>query len=135
CASSLLLLAAVSCASHRSFQVIPAAPDYLLRDPAKQETAFPETLRAYNGYTAGGGWMDLHPGMELRIENAYYEPGASRRGLKGYLGTEVARYKVPGGGGLQLVSVQPMKNRPAGDPPVEALIPLGQQRRRYLRFY
>jgi hypothetical protein len=73
--------------------------------------------------------------MELRIENAYYRPGMSRRGLDGYLGTEVARYQVRPGGGLQLTAVQSMNDRPREQLPVEQLIrPCGEHDRRY-RFY
>jgi hypothetical protein len=73
--------------------------------------------------------------MELRIENAYYEPGMPKRGLKGFLGTEVARYTVDSQGRLQLASFQPMKNRPNGEPPVQQLIASSQLRDRYHRFY
>jgi len=59
--------------------------------------------------------------MELRIENAYYQSGASRRGLDGYLGTEVARYAV-NTHGLRLESAVPIQGRPASDPPVRSLI-------------
>jgi hypothetical protein len=36
--------------------------------------------------------MELRPQMELRIENAYYRKGMPKRGLDGFLGTEIARY-------------------------------------------
>lgn len=38
-------------------------------------------------------------------------------------------------GGLQLLSVRSMKDRPTDEPPVQALIPPSQQRHRYFRFY
>jgi len=72
--------------------------------------------------------------MELRIENAYYRPGMSRRGLDGFVGTEIARYKVRSGG-LQLLSVQPMKDRPTEQLPVEQLIHPFQVRHQSYRFY
>jgi len=132
------VLLATSCATHirvNAFRVVPAAPTYLLRSPDASETPFPDVLRVYNGFEPGRGWMDLRPDMELRIENAYYEPGMPKRGLKGFLGTEVARYTVHRQGHLQLVSVQPMKNRPIGEKPVQQLISGSQQRYRYHRFY
>jgi hypothetical protein len=54
---------------------------------------FPDVLRVYNGFEPGRAWMELRPGMELRIENAYYQPGMPRSGLNGFLGTEIAQYK------------------------------------------
>ncbi len=78
--------------------------------------------------------MDLRSLMELRIENAYYQKGASRRGLEGFLGTEVARYDVTPRG-LQLVSVQSMKERPEGEPPVQQLISNTEMKFAYYRLY
>ncbi len=63
--------------------------------------------------------------MELRIENAYYKKGASRRGLEGFLGTEVAYYEVTSNR-LQLLSVQPMQELPQDDVPVQRLISQSQ---------
>ncbi len=98
--------------SRTHFQVIPHSPQYLLRSPPdSHRTPFTEVLKAYNGFEAGHAWIDLTPDMELSIENAYYEAGAMRSGLAGFLGTEVARYAVLSNG-LDLLSVQPMKNRP-----------------------
>jgi hypothetical protein len=96
---------------------------------------FLDVLRMYNGFEPGRAWMDLRPGMELRIEDAYYRPGMSRRGLNGFLGTEIARYKLQSHGGLQLLSVQSMKDRPNDQPPVQRLISLSEQRHEYFRFY
>jgi hypothetical protein len=78
--------------------------------------------------------MDLRPLMEFRVENAYYQPGASRRGLAGFLGTEVAQYEVLRSG-LRLLSVQPMIGRPENDLPVQRLIAPAQMRFPYHRFY
>jgi hypothetical protein len=118
----------------RAFKVLPRTPYYVLQSPDLQETPLPDTLRKYNGFEPGGGWMDLRPEMEVEIENAYYEKGASRRGLKGYLGTEVARYEVTSQG-LRLLSVRPMETRPTGDPPVQALITHDAASFRYYRLY
>jgi len=114
--------------------VVPRNPAYLLRSPDAREIPFPDLLRAYNGFEAGRGWVDLRPLMELRIENAYYEKGSSRRGLKGFLGTEVARYDVLSQG-LRLLSVQPMKDRPPADTPVQDLIPASVTTSRQYRLY
>jgi hypothetical protein len=130
-------LASTSCANRSGldFRILPAMPNYLLRNPDSRQTPFPEILRVYNGFEPGRAWMELRPHMELRVENAYYEPGASRRGLNGFLGTEVAQYKMRSHGGLQLVSIRSMKDRPGVQPPVRQLIPPSQQHHRYFRFY
>ena len=106
----------------------------MLRSPDRIETPLPEVLRTYNGFVPGHGSINLRPLMELRIENAYYEKGASRRGLQGYLGTEVARYRITSQG-LQLASVQPMKKRPPEDLPVEHLIASSQTDFQYYKLY
>jgi hypothetical protein len=127
-----------SCATRlpvRSFRVVPATPEYQLRSPDSLQTPFPQILRHYNGFEPGRGWMDLRPEMELRIENAYYQPGIPRRGLDGFLGTEVARYKVRANGRLQLQSVQSMKHRPNDQPPVQQLMGTSQRHYGYHRFY
>ena len=138
----LLLFSAIvlcqSCANRLSssnFQVLPGQPQYLLRSPDATTTPFNEVLDRYNGFVPGKDWMDLRPRMELRIENAYYQPGAPRRGLSGYLGTEVAQYGVTPQGRLHLLSVKPMAARPENDPPVQQLISTEQERYRFHRFY
>lgn len=120
---------------HSDFRVVPATPNYILLYPDSHQATFADILRMYNGFEPGRPWVDLRPGMELRIEDAYYEPGASRRELAGFLGTEVAQYKMRSNGGLQLVSLRLMKNAPSGQAPVQQLIPAPQKRHRQFRFY
>ena len=129
-----MLLASCALRTSAHFQVIPQSPSYLLRFPDSQQTPFADVLRAYNGFVAGRGWIDLRTLMDLRIENAYYEKGASRRGLSGYLGTEVARYEVLSDG-LKLLSVQSMPGRPDGDAPVQDLISPAMRQTRLYRLY
>jgi hypothetical protein len=114
--------------------VLPRTPSYVLRSPDSRETPFREILGNYSGFEPGHPSVDLRPGLGLRVENAYYEKGASRKGLKGYLGTEVANYMVTKDG-LRLLAVVPMKNRPEGDTPVQDLISATQMKFRYYRFY
>jgi hypothetical protein len=136
-ASLTYLVLCTSCtALHRGadFRIIPQQPDYLLQSPDARKTPFAEVLRAYNGYERGQSWVDLRPLMELRIENAYYQPGASRQGLKGFLGTEVARYEVRAKG-LRLISVTSMEHRPPRDLPVQQLTAPRAMRWRSYRFY
>lgn len=72
--------------------------------------------------------------MGLRIENAYYQNGMPARGLKGFLGTEIAEYEV-NARGLRLSSVTSMKLRPEGAVAVQKLISPAQTKFRYHRMY
>lgn len=133
------LLFVVSCVSRHaggSFRVVPANPSYLLRSPDSDDTPFPEVLSRYNGYVPGKDWLDLRPRMELWIENAYYREGAPKRGLDGFLGTEIARYQVRPQTGLRLISVQShLTRRPHDQPPVQQLIRGPEKRYRHYRFF
>jgi hypothetical protein len=122
-----------SCVSH-SFRVLNKGSDYLLQYPDSHRVEFGALLVAYNDFDPAHGWIDLRPLMELRIENAYYQKGASRRRLTGYLGTEVARYQDTANG-LLLTAVQPMTGRPAEDLPVEQLILRPELNFHYYRLY
>lgn len=131
------LLLSLSCAvRHRreTFRVLPATPEYLLRSPDSKTTAFSEVLREYT--TLGEGWVDLGRQMELRIENAYYREGMPKRGLTGFLGTEIARYETGSDPGLRLTSVQShLAQRPGDQPPVQELLPGSNSRYRCYRFF
>ncbi len=127
-----------SCAhrlSSGSFQVLPAQPQYLLRSPDATTTPFSDVLSSYNGFVPGKDWMDLRSKMQLRIENAYYQKGFPKRGLNGYLGTEIAQYRVTREGRLRLISVKPMADRPVDQLPVQQLVTATQERYRFHRFY
>ncbi len=131
CGIPLLLLAA--CAKPHPFRVLPAAPNYLLRSPDSKDTPFPDVLAHFT--TVGRGWVDLGPQMVLRIESAYYQDGAPKRGLAGYLGTEVAHFRALPKAGLQLGDAQPLPRRPPDQAPVQQLVPVAQTRYRYHRFF
>jgi hypothetical protein len=129
----LCLTACVARLSRTYFEVLPNSPNYLLQSPDSRRTPFPEVLKAYNDFETGHAWIDLEP-LELRIENAYWAPGAPRNGLAGFLGTEVARYVVRSHG-LALVSVDPMSNRPKDQTPVQDLISSTETRFSHYRLY
>ena len=130
----LFLLVALAC-GRRSFRVLPGDPEYLLRSPDSKQVPFRDVLKSYNGFVPGKDWLDLRPRMELRVENAYYEAGAPKRGLNGYLGTEIAQYQLPRNGGLHLLSVHPMAQRPADQVPVQDLLIAAQQKHAHYRFF
>jgi len=117
-----------------SFCVLPNEPNYLLQSPDSEKTPFSGVLHAFNGFNPGQGSLDLSPLMGLRIENAYYQKGASRHGLTGFLGTETAQYELTAEG-LSLESAQPMTGRPESDVPVQQLIPESQLHFREYRLY
>src|ERR1700722_3309683 len=48
------------------------------------------------------GWVDLRPGMELKVDGAYYRDGSPRRSLQDYLGDETASYEIRTNGSLNL---------------------------------
>ncbi len=134
---TLALLLSVSCAARHHgelFRVIQANPEYLLRSPDSKNTPFPEVLSQYT--SLGQGWVDVRRPMKLRIENAYYREGAPKRGLTGFLGTEIAWYAVRPKTGLRLISIQSgLVQRPGDQPPVQQLIPPSQMRHRRYRFF
>ncbi len=131
----LYLASCVGSLSRTHFRVIPHSPQYLLQSPPDSyRTPFTEVLKAYNGFEAGHTWIDLTPLMELRIENAYYEAGAPRSGLAGFLGTEVAQYTVLPNA-LDLLSVEPTKNRPNDDISVKDLISGAAKQFSHYRLY
>jgi hypothetical protein len=99
------LLATCSCLHRHSFEVVPAQPDYLLRSPDKSDTPFEEVLKTHTG--VGWTWVELQPGMELRIEKAYFRGGDQQATNKNYLGTELARYGVQSNGNLELLFLGP----------------------------
>jgi hypothetical protein len=129
------ILLCAGCANRRTgvaFQVVPAQPAYLLRSPDLRDTAFPEVPTEFT--PVGPGWVDLRPLMSLHIENAYYKEGAPKRGLNGFLGTEIASYRVEPK--LKLVSVESkLERRPSDQAAVQDLIGPVQRRFREHRFF
>jgi hypothetical protein len=98
-----------------------------------EDIPFPEVPGRYA--EVGPGWVDLRPEMFLQVENAYFKEGAPRRGLAGFIGTEVAQYRARPSGGLTLVSVESkVDRRPKDQPPVSKLIPAALAHYRYHRF-
>jgi hypothetical protein len=86
-------------------------------------------------------WLDLRPGMELRIEGAYYREGSPRRNATDYLGPETATYEVGSNGTLRLHSVssflneQPGKEQPRDQLAVQLLIHRRNLTWRYHRLF
>ncbi|HXE13276.1 MAG TPA: hypothetical protein VN633_14210 [Bryobacteraceae bacterium] len=134
-----LLPLQVCCVAHHRhlglFEVVPDRPNYLLRLPDSTATPFPEVLKHYSGFAPGQDWIDLRPYMELSVENAYYREGAPKHGLTGFLGTEIALYQIRPKGGLRLLTVKSMEQRPQDQLPVQQLVDKSQRRFRRYRFF
>lgn len=124
-----------SCAGpRRPFQVLPAAPSYLLRSPDLKDTPFPEVPARYT--SLGNGWIDLRQQMGLRVENAYFHEGSSRHTVDEFAGTEVAEYGVGARGSLRLLKVDAkIAQHPADQARVETLMPEGLARDRFQRYF
>jgi hypothetical protein len=84
-------------------------------------------------------WVDLRPGMELRIEGAYYREGSLRRDVADYLGAQSVTYEVGTDGSLRVGAVSsflkehPDKNQSIDQPAVQTLILPRNLRYRYHR--
>ncbi len=129
----LMLLGCTATRAPRDFRVLPDKPEYRLRAPDGEEAPFRDVPRRFTASTSA--WVDLRPGMELRIESAYYREGSTKRGLADFLGTEVARYQVRPSGVLRVASVQSgVEQYPRDQPSIEALV-RGRQSRRHRFFY
>jgi len=133
----LVLMLLVACAHHRvvgAFRVIPADPEYRLQSPDSRETPFSNVLNQFAPLSST--WVELRPGMELRIEMAYYRAGSTERGFADFLGTSTAHYQVRPNGTMRLVSMQSvLKERPSDQPSIETLISPSQARHRFHRFF
>lgn len=105
---------------------MPARPDYLLRSPDALETPFPDVIGGYTN--AGPGWVELRPGIRLRVENAYFREGAPKHGLANFLGTEIVTYRVLSSGALEQVAFESrLERRPSDQPPAQELLPAAQK--------
>ena len=137
---ALAVLALGSCARRHpgpsAFEVLPVSPEYLLRSPEAEETPFSQILKQYNGFVPGQNWLDLHPRMRLRVENAYYRAGMPKHGVDGFVGTQIALYRVRENGALRLLSMESkVPELPVDQPPVKQLLPSPQMHDREHRFF
>lgn len=82
------------------------------------------------------GWADLIPGMELRLEAAYYRPGTTERVIANYLGTEAITFSVRDNGSLHAMPMESsVAARPPEQPAVDSLLPARQRRLRHHRLF
>jgi hypothetical protein len=75
-------------------------------------------------------WIELLPGMTLKLESAYYREGSARNSAADYLGTTLARYTVQTDGRLKQISLTKLAVQPRDQTAVENLISPETLRRR-----
>lgn len=86
-------------------------------------------------------WVELQPGMVVRVEGAYYREGSPRVGLTDYLGAETARYEVTPRGTLRLITLSsftaehPERTQPRDQPAVQTLVRPRNLSARYHRLF
>lgn len=81
------------------------------------------------------GWVDLQPGMTLKLERAYFKSATAPRRLENYVGLETALYRVEARGNLKRVGVTELAQRPGDQAGVAAVLRSEQVRLRAQRLY
>jgi hypothetical protein len=131
----LVCLLGLACSARRgSFSVLRDDAQYLLQSPRSVSTPLGSSLRDY-GFANEDGSVNLRPGVQLRVENAYYEKGLPRRGLTGFLGTETVRYELRRNGLRQIDFRSALAARPDDQPTAAALIAPAQMRLPFHRLF
>ena len=130
-AVSVAFVIVAGCHARRArYLVLPSAPHYLLESPDRQTRSFPDTTANFSD--AYAGWVDLGPGMTLKVDRAYFEPVESRK-IQDYIGLESVRFRCEPSGALRQIEYSPLPARPAAQPPVTFAISASQLAARYHR--
>jgi hypothetical protein len=124
-----LALLLQGCAARRGFVLLPG----VLRAPDGVETPVGETLAGI--YNQREGWVDLQPGMTLKLERAYFKSATAARRLENYVGLETALYRVGARGNLVAAGVTVLPQRPGDQAGVGTVLRGGQTRLRAQRLY
>lgn len=114
------------------YLVMPAVPHYVLRSPNGEKSAFPDTTSRFGN--SFDGWVDLGPGMSIKLDKAYFLPSESRQ-LRDYRGLESAQYRYQPTGVLDLTDYLSLPDRPSGQTPVSSALPADQLLCRHHRFF
>ncbi|HEU0122916.1 MAG TPA: hypothetical protein VFQ91_20470 [Bryobacteraceae bacterium] len=115
------------------YTILPEAPHYLLRSPDGTSRPFPDTAAAFSDSLEG--WVDLQPGMVLRVERAYFDLPESRL-VRDFAGLESMQLQVDSSSGvLREIAFQPLANRPVGQASVRAAIPENARKQPNHRFF
>ncbi len=135
CLVTVISIFLVSCAARRpvQFESVPARPYYILRNPARVETPYPEVLAQHGDPVQG--WVDLTRSMAIKIEKLIFaDPGAAQN-IANFVGLESALFDVSDTGRLTNMRVQELANRPAQESPISSLLGTRFQKRRFHRLY
>ena len=78
------------------------------------------------------GWVDLLPGMLLKLDRAYFNPPESRK-VQDYVGLEFVRYRYDTKRSLRVLDESALPARPVTQPAAGTILPAAQLRARYHR--
>lgn len=137
---AMVSLGLAGCAARPpAFRVIKPDAEFALVSPAAKKTSETVTFsrlmeRQYN-FTAGKGYIDLLPGMQVTAHRAYFSGTAIQ--LDGYLGTETGHWLIEPGGRFRFAggSAEPGLRKPATEPPIEKLMDPVKRRLRVYRLF
>lgn len=124
-----LMVLVQGCAARRPFTLLPG----VLRAPDGVETPVGETLAGF--YNQREGWVDLQPGMTLKLERAYFKSATLPRRLENYVGLETALFRVGARRNLARVELSELPQRPGDQAGVATLLREQQLRLRAQRLY
>lgn len=128
----LAALAFILCGCQARYKVEPAVPYYILKSPDGLKRFFPESTSGFDNTLEG--WIDLGPGISLKLEKAFFTPPESRRILD-YRGLEMVQYHYESPGLLRLRDNSTLENRPVGQDPVASVLPTAQLHCKHHRFF
>lgn len=81
------------------------------------------------------GWVNLTPGMVVKLETAYFKDGATVRNVETYIGTELLSLVAQSDGTLSPAEHRTLPTRPKAQPAVARLVPDRIRHRRHHRLY
>jgi hypothetical protein len=129
-----------SATSQIAMRNIPFVLAFLLFSCAAHRVGFAPPQRD-NADGSTPAWVDLRPGMELRIAGAYFREGSSQHDVADYLGAQSVTYEVGTDGELRAGAVSSFlkehrdEKQPADQPAIQTLIPPRNLRYRYHRLF
>lgn len=126
----VMLLFLSGCASKRKpFELLPNA----LRSPDGSLTPLGDTLAAF--YNQREGWVELQPGMTLKLERAYFTSASISKRLENFVGLESALFRTGPRGTLERKELTLLPQRPKDQPSITAELAGEQIRLRQHRLY
>lgn len=133
-----VLLMLTGCATRATgpYRLLQTPPGYAVEAPDAERTAFQDVLTKYTAHGPWSRWVEMRPGVGLKIENTIFREGSTSNDLDDYLGTELARYLVRSSGDLvEFGAAEFFAERPSSQRGVDQLLPLQQRKRKHHRFF